>query len=137
MKNIFLLLLVVPLLSLTTISNDDKFVGKWVGEDKNELGYIIFDNEGYATLGLQGQVLGGKEFVMKGEKGSMTFEINEGANPIEIDLVVTKLDSGDQKKLLCIAQFISDNEMQFALSFTSQRPMEFTEANSIVLKREI
>ena len=66
----------------------------------------------------------------------MTYEINDKTNPIQVDLIVTKLDSGEQKKLLCIAEFINSNTMKFAINFEGKRPTEFDSENSIILKRE-
>ena len=66
----------------------------------------------------------------------MTYVVSDEVLPIKIDLVVTKLESGEQKKLLCIARFINDNEMLFAMNFNNQRPIDFTENNAIILKRE-
>lgn len=136
MKKLLLLIVILPLLSITSVNAQDQFIGKWLGDDGKDLGFVQFDQEGYATLGLGDQIMGGKEFTLRGEKGSMTYEIDASKQPIEIDLIVTKLESGEQKRLFCIAQFINDNEMQFAMDFNNQRPLEFTEENSIVLKRE-
>ena len=54
-----------------TAQNQTDFHGKWIGEDAGEIGYIIFDNEGYAAFEIQGELFGGKEFVIKGEKGTI------------------------------------------------------------------
>ena len=48
MKKILILFLIIPLLSMTIENDRAKFVGKWIGEDKNEIGYLYFDSEGYA-----------------------------------------------------------------------------------------
>jgi hypothetical protein len=120
-----------------TIENDKaKFVGKWIGEDEKEIGYLNFDSEGYAYFEFQGQVFGGKEFVFKGKKGKMTYEINSETKPIQVDFTVTKLESGEEKKMLCIAEFIDDDTMKFAITFGENRPIEFDSENSIIFKRE-
>ena len=136
MKKILMLFLIIPLLSMTIENDRAKFVGKWIGEDKNEIGHLNFDSEGYAFFEYQGEILGGKEFVFNGKKGKMTYEINDKTNPIKVDLIVTKLDSGEQKKLLCIAEFINNDTMKFAINFEGKRPTEFDSENSIILKRE-
>jgi hypothetical protein len=120
-----------------TIGNDRaKFIGEWIGEDNKEVGYLNFDSEGYAFFKIEGEILGGKEFIFDGKKGKMTYEINSKTNPIQVDLIVTKLESGEQKKLLCIAEFIDNDTMKFALSFEEKRPTEFDSYNSIIFKRE-
>ena len=136
MKRALVLFLMVPLLSMTVQNDKAKFIGTWSGEDNNEIGYMNFDPEGYAFFEIQGQIFGGKEFVIDGETGKMTYEVNAETNPIYVDLVVTKFETGEQKKLLCIAEFIDGNTMKFAINFQGVRPTEFITNNSIMFKRE-
>lgn len=136
MKKILLLLVAIPLLSLTVEQDNSNFIGKWIGEDQQSIGHLNFDTEGYAFFEIQGQIVGGKEFVMNGKKGKMTYEINRETNPIQIDLVVTIIESGDEKKLLCIAKFIDNDTMEFAINSEGNRPTAFDLGNSILLKRE-
>ncbi|WP_299212129.1 hypothetical protein [uncultured Dokdonia sp.] len=65
-----------------------------------------FDSEGYAYFKVKDQIFGGKEFVYEEKKGSMTCKINSKTNPIEVNLILTKLESGEQKTLLCIAHLL-------------------------------
>lgn len=125
MKKILVLLLIIPFLSLTAQTDDTKFIGRWTGDSKNEIGYMNFDSEGYAYFEVQGQIFGGKEFVYEGKKGSMTYEINSKADIIEVDLTLTKLESGEQKTLLCIANFIDKDTMKFAIGYDDSRPTDF------------
>ncbi|AGC78700.1 hypothetical protein LX97_02539 [Nonlabens dokdonensis] len=137
MKEFLLLLIIIPLLSVTSVNAQDQFIGKWKGNDGSQIGFIEFDEDGYVTLRIGDQIMGGKEFILKGEKGNATYKIDVDKNPIEVVLIMTKIESGKQKKQFCIAQFINDNEMLFAVDFNNQRPTEFTEENSIILKREL
>ena len=125
---------IIPLLLLNTTSQKENFVGKWVGEDQNEIGYMIFDEEGYAAFEISGTVMGGKEFIMKGQKGKMTYTINYNTTPIEVDFTMTKIESGESKKILGIAEFTDKDTLNFDMSFDSERPTEFGEG-SITLKR--
>lgn len=136
MKRFLVLFLVVPLLSMTIENDRAKFIGKWIGEDEKDIGYLNFDSEGYAYFEIQGQIMGGKEFVQNEKKGSMTYEINNKTKPIQVDLVVTMFESKEQKKLLCISNFINDDTMEFAIGFEGIRPTKFDSENSIILKRE-
>lgn len=136
MKKLLVITVLVQMLSIISAVAQDKFVGKWTADDGKEIGFIEFQEEGYAALGIGNKVMGGKEFTLRGKKGSMTYVVRDEVLPIKIDLVVTKLESGEQKKLLCIARFINDNEMLFAMNFNNQRPIDFTENNAIILKRE-
>jgi len=136
MKRLLILFLIIPILSMTIENDKAKFFGKWIGDDQKEIGYLNFDSEGYAFFEIQGQIFGGKEFVFEGKKGKMTYEINSETNPIQVDLILTKLETGEQKKLLCIAEFIDNDTMKFALTFEESRPTEFDSENSIIFKRD-
>ena len=136
MKKLLFLFILFPLLSLTVDNEKSQIIGKWVGEDNGEIGYMGFDANGFAYFEIDGQTFGGREFIFEGKKGSMTYKINESANPIEVDLIVTKLESGETNKLLCIAKFIDHDTMKFAINFENKRPLNFNTENSILFKRE-
>ena len=136
MKKLVFLFLALICLAFVPITETNKFVGRWTGEDKNEIGYLIFDNDGYAYLEINGEVLGGKEFTFKGKKGSMRYEINEDTSPIEVDLIINILETNEEKRLLCIAEFLDDDNFKFAMGFEDLRPSEFAEDNSIILTRD-
>ncbi len=136
MKKLIILLLSFTFLSMTVKNDRTKFVGKWIGEDGKEIGYLNFDSEGYAFFEFQGQIFGGKEFVFDGKKGKMTYEVNSETNPTQLDFTVTKLESSEQKKLLCIVEFLDIHTMKLAMNFEEIRPVEFNTDNSIIFKRE-
>lgn len=136
MKKLLILLLTVPLLSLTVEKDNTKFIGKWAGEDEEEIAYLNFNSDGFASFEIGGQIMGGKEFVLNGKKGSMTYEINSKTNPIQVDLIVTMTENQEQKKMLCIADFIDNDTMKFAIGFDENRPNEFDSENSLVFRRE-
>lgn len=133
MKYLFTLF-IIPALLLNTTTNTNDFIGKWKGEDKNEIGYIIFDDEGYAAFEINGQTIGGKEFFMNGKKGKMTYTINYDTNPIEVDFTMTKIESGESKKMLGIAEFTDEDTLKFNINFDAARPTEF-DNDSIILTR--
>ena len=133
MKHLFAFF-IIPLFLLNTTSQKEDFIGKWTGEDQGEIGFIIFDDEGYASFEVEGQILGGKEFFMNGKKGKMTYTINYETNPIEVDFTMTKIESGESKIILGIAEFTDEDTMTFDMTFDTERPSEFGD-NSITLKR--
>lgn len=136
MKKLFLILLFVPLLSIAQ-TESSKLIGTWISDNSDDVGTINFFQNGYAGFEVDGQVFGGKEFTINGEKGSMTYEINTSTDPIQVDFIVTKLSSGKQKTLLCIATFINDNTIKFNLNFEDTRPEQFDEVNTIILNRTL
>jgi hypothetical protein len=136
MRKLCILFLALSFLSFIPKTETNQFVGRWTGEDNGDIGYMVFDAEGYAPFEIKGQVFGGKEFTLQGKKGSMMYEINNTTKPIEVDFIVTQLETGEQKRMLCIAKFTDANNMRFAMGFNNTRPTEFTELNAIRLKRE-
>ena len=136
MKKILILLLIIPLLSFLPINHKDKFVGKWKADDGREVGFLNFESSGIAFIEVNGQVLGGKEFNMNGKIMTITYEANFEANPITLDIIVTRIENGEQKKMLCIADFINDNTMRFAINLEEKRPTNFSDKNTVIFKRE-
>lgn len=133
MKHLFIFF-IVPLMLLNLTSQKEDFVGKWIGEDKGDIGYIVFDEEGYASFEIEGQIMGGKDFTMNGQKGKMTYSINDKVSPVEIDFIITKIDTEESMELLGIAEFIDKDTVNFSISYDSVRPTQFGET-SIILKR--
>lgn len=137
MKKIILLILVTfTAFSFNTTTDDSKLIGKWKGDDNLQIGYLVFEPDGYAYFEINGEIFGGKEFIMNDERGQMAYEVDETATPIIVDFIVTKLDSGEQNVLLGIAEFIDSDTMKFALGFDGPRPTSFDSDNSMLLTRE-
>ncbi|MCB0372478.1 MAG: hypothetical protein KDD31_05685 [Muricauda sp.] len=124
------------LLSYNPSSDKSQLYGKWKGEDQGEIGYINFDPDGYAHFEIRGQIFGGKEFEYDGKMGTVTYKVSENVKPIQVDLILTILDTGEENRLLCIAEFLDENTMKFAINFQNQRPTAFTEENSLVFTRQ-
>ena len=80
-------------------------------------------------------VLGGEEFEVDGEKAQLRYEINDSVQPIEVDFILTNLETMEEDRLLFIVDFISKDSMHIATEFEDGRATEFTDDNSIVLKR--
>tara|TARA_A100000171_G_C2043982_1_gene101847 strand:+ start:64 stop:477 length:414 start_codon:yes stop_codon:yes gene_type:complete len=135
MKYFLIALFIVPILSFSSINNNQRFVGKWIGEDKGDVGMIIFDKEGYAYFEIGEKSFGGKEFIYDGKKGKLTYSINSELDPIQVDFTITKLKTNEQMNLLGIAKFIDNENMILALNFDDSRPNEFNDDNSIHLKK--
>lgn len=138
MKRLLLLLWLLPLFAFQT-DTSAKLIGKWVGEDQTKaMGYILFDNEGYVTIGIGNETYGGKEFTMNGQKGQMTYEVNADVDPIEIDFIVKKFDDEQEDRLTCLAKFINDDQMLFIMGYEADETANFDEDSeqTILLTRE-
>mgnify|MGYP001066447095 CR=1 FL=1 len=138
MKKIILLLITTLILSSfkTNPNTDFSIVGKWKGVADKEVGYFIFQEDGYAFFEFQGQIIGGKEFMMKGKKGSMKYEIDYSKSPMTIDFIVTVIDDNKTERLLLIANKINNDKLQIALGFNGERPTNFKEHDEMIFLRE-
>ncbi|AUP80979.1 hypothetical protein [Flavivirga eckloniae] len=137
MRHFIILLLALSSLSFVTTKSEAPFIGTWKGEDRGEVAYITFDHEGYAILRIGGEVLGGKDFVYKEKKAELKYKVIPNTKPIQLDLIISTNEPVKENKMLCIAEFMSDDTMKFASNFgLNSRPTEFNIKNSIVLLRE-
>ena len=122
---------IIRLLSLVLLAGmhwafhalQDRHVGKWVGKAKGEVGFLILDQDGYATIEINGQVFGGRESVRNGELVNLTYTIDYFANPISIDFVLSEVGSNrEQGRFRGIIEFKHSESMLLALEFNSARP---------------
>ncbi|MDB5256786.1 MAG: hypothetical protein JWM14_1481 [Chitinophagaceae bacterium] len=133
----FSLLIFIGLLTSFTTS-EKKHLGKWEGKDKDDIGYILFEKEGYATFLIDGQSFGGKEFTMKDKRAQITYTFDYKQTPIPVDFIITDLDAAKELgRLKGIVEFESDTQMKFALEFDAKksRPTSFGGPNTIVLTK--
>ena len=113
-------------------------IGKWSVLDSNSTsGFISFDKDGYALIKEDdGPVIGGREFILEGRKGQISYSVNYDKKPIEIDLIITELDSNRELRMLCIAEFIDQDTLLFTYSFDiAARPLDFDSHEVLTLKR--
>ena len=139
MRKIFLTFLI----SLTLISCkgqnekiDIDIIGEWKSEDKSGVGYVIFDDEGYANFNFEDFKLGGKEFVRNGKKFSLSYTLDYSTNPIHLDLTFRNIETNKEMKMLGIVKPVSVNEILYARgNGNSKRPTNFRGIETIRLNR--
>lgn len=136
MNKLLLTIIGLFIFSFHNTLDKSQLYGKWKGEDRGDIGYINFDTDGYAHFEIGGQIFGGKEFEYDGKKGTMTYEVHENTMPLQVDLILTILDTGEVNTLFCIAEFLNENTMKFAINFENQRPTAFTEENSLLFTKQ-
>lgn len=137
MKKLLLVLFVLPLMSFHSIDTEISIIGKWKGEDKGDIGFVSFDDEGYVIFETGGQTMGGKEFIMSGTKAKMTYKLNRETKPMELDLIITMLESNESRSMYGIVEFENEDKMHLAVGFGgTTRPTEFDDINSIYFFRE-
>ena len=135
-KTIILLFSILTLSSFNEVY-ETKFniIGKWKAQENNEIGFIIFDSEGYAYFEFNGLKIGGKEFIYQGKKGSMRYEVKHKEKLMEIDLIVTVIEEKKTESMLCIAEKINKDEIKLAIGFEGVRPNSFENNESMIFKR--
>jgi len=134
-KKIFLLAL-ISLISIGVYGQSiEDFYGTWEGEDQGEVGAIIFQESGFAYMKVGDQTHGGEEFVLDGQKASLTYIIDTESKPIHIDLVMRIVKTGEERSLLFIAEFVNSDQLKLSISPTGQYPESFDDGDTIILTR--
>lgn len=136
LKRITILFLSFILFSAFTLVETPAYVGKWRGEDKGDIGYVTFTEDGYALFEFDGQLMGGKSYTMDGVEASMLYEVEEKENYYNIDFIIKKIEDKETLGTLQgIFKMNSETEMVLALGFDgSSRPTNF-ENNEISLRK--
>lgn len=137
MKKIILLLLVTLSLTSFTSLEDTQFniVGRWKGVEKKSVGYLIFQEDGYAFLEENGKKIGGKNFIENGKKATMTYKFQDMGKLMHIDIVVTIVGEKQTKSLLGIAQKINNDSFKLQFGFDNVRPKVFNNNETVVFTR--
>ncbi len=131
-----LFLLVFTLTAFINIPEQEfSIVGTWEGIDDEEVGYFIFQEDGYAFIQRNGEKFGGKDFDIEGKKGSMYYEIDYSKDPMEIDIVMEFSDNSAQKRLLFIVKKITNDKIHMAVGFSGERPTTFKENEELIFTR--
>ena len=137
MKKIILLIFLATVLPSFTITHSTfTIVGSWKATDKGKTIFMIFDREGYALMGSEGKMLGGKSFDINGEKGTMSYKADLSKNPGTLDITITRLSNKAQKKLLGIIKVVNDNEIRINLA-GDIRPVTFDGPQTVTFTRVV
>ena len=139
MKSSFLaILLLIGFQIISTSSTAQSFKGQWKGESNGEIGTMSFDKKGYVAFIIDGEEVGGKEYVIEGVKMSMTYAYDESIEPHTLDFIIS-MENEEITRMLGIYKFIDKNTLVINMDFDGiARPLEFGEddKNQVTLKRE-
>lgn len=138
MKSRFLPLLFIclQLLILSSI-NAQSFKGQWHGESNGEVGTMSFDKKGYVAFIINGETVGGKEYIAEGVKLSMRYEYDEAPQPHTLDFIIL-MGEEELVRMLGIYQFRDKNTLIVNMDFEGkERPLAFDEddKNQVTLTR--
>lgn len=122
-------------LSSKPVEPRNNIVGSWY-DVHSQLRYI-FDDEGFATVEVGYQKIGGR-----GENigSALKYEIDYSKYPIPLDLIhFNKVENRLTSKIAMIIDFIDNDNIKIRTFMTNERPTEFKEkdhVNTVVLARE-
>ncbi len=106
-----------------TVSVKQKIIGEWYIE---ELQYV-FNKDGYATLTMGNQTIGGSDLFAE---SVLKYEIDESKDPITLDLVHLEKSTGKiRNKMPMIIKFTDDDKLVIRSFMTNDRPKEFVEGD--------
>jgi hypothetical protein len=134
-KIITLFVLALTLSSFTASKTQFSIVGKWESTVEGETFGLTFDKDGYAFIERGGMSMGGKEFEMAGEKGSMAYTVDYAKNPHELDINITRFKTNETETMLKgIFKVVNDNEILIVMD--RERPTSLEGPETLTFKRK-
>lgn len=136
MKNIIYLVILFSFNSLFA-QDSNIIVGEWNATDFWEnKSKIIFSEDGYISMTINGEFVDGKNFIIRGgkkdgEKAEMKYGINYTKSPIELDIIALKNENGNPKeygRMFCLLKFTNANEAYLIIS-KGARDSDFKDEN--------
>ena len=137
LKHFFLAICVSFLLLAFTTTKDQRYVGKWKGQDQGDIGFLTLSEDRYATFQFEDGIWGGRKYKHGGIIASLKYKVNTNKTPSEINFIIwDKKKAIEVGRLRGIIKLNGDNEMQMAINFSgsTSRPKDFS-TNNITFKR--
>lgn len=147
MKKILVLFLFLANITYSQ-TKKETLVGNWSATDNKGIkNKMVFSNDDFVSMTINGEFIDGKNFVVKGgknngQKGTLKYEIDESTVPMKMDIIASAIEKGkpiEKGRLLAILDFINNDEIKINISLNQNRASEFNEANedsTILLQRE-
>jgi len=127
----------ISLCFFTLSIHAQSFKGTWTGESNGEVGTMSFDKKGYVAFIIDGEKVGGKEYIAEGVKLSMRYEYNEAIEPHTMDFIIL-MGEEELVRMLGIYKFIDKDTFILNMDFEGKdRPLAFDEddKNQVTLKK--
>lgn len=113
------------------ITKNKNIIGKWVVEDNEEEGKLIFYKNGNISL------KEGDEFILNGSINNIsanseiwTYKVNQNVDPVEIELINFNIGTGARRKIYMILEFIDDQTIKLASEFNGNKILKFNKSNT-------
>lgn len=132
LKRFSVLIFIFLQLCAFTSDKDKRYIGKWKGQDKGDIGFLTLTKHRYATFEFNNEIWGGRTYNHGTINASLRYKVNTKTTPYEINFIIwDKKKAIEAGRLKGILKFNNDNEMQMAINFSgsSQRPKDFSKDN--------
>lgn len=145
-KLLFIFFIITNICHSQNVQKD--IVGEWNSTDfDGNVSKMIFSNDNYISMTINGEFIDGKNFVIKGgknagQKGLLKYEIDDSSLPIKFDIIAIKLEKGinvEQGRILGILDFLNKTEIKIIMSFSGKRESVFNDSNkeNIILLKKV
>lgn len=142
-KKIELYLIIAFFMMLGCLNPNNGHIGEWKGVDDegNEIN-LVLDKDGYTFLMQGNQVIGGKDFEVKGVRAECRYKIDYSKKPVWLDIVFYEQHKNKEKgRFKGIVRFITENKIEYRVDFDGgERFDKFDmedESNTIVLEKVV
>jgi uncharacterized protein (TIGR03067 family) len=118
-------------------AKESRHVGKWKITNQSEAGQLIFDSLGFASMIIEKDTIGGKEFNVDGNLQQMKYVMNYNNTPHTIDLIISNKTTGKKiNTILGIFEFTPSGGMKMFLNYSEPvRPKFFNPEFTIELEK--
>lgn len=116
------------LISFTT-EKDNRYIGKWIGQDKGDVGFLTLTKDRYATFEFDNEIWGGRSYKHGSILAALKYSVNTKKSPYQINFIIwDKKKAVEAGRMKGIIKFKNDNEMLMAINFTGSeiRPQDFS-----------
>lgn len=147
MKRLHILLALLFLLTLSSYGQKKKsstaskpamdttqHYGKWEGKSGKENITFIFDRQGFATMIVGSESIGGARFKNKdGLFCELKYFFNYSGKPIKLDFIIYTAEGKELQRMKGLVQFTTGSKMRLALDTEGKgRPKDFSDKESIM-----
>lgn len=117
---------------LAGCGEQSKYVGEWKGVSKDGTATdLVLDPDKYALMKVNDQSIGGSNFIIKGKKAEMKYEIDETKEPDWIDLVVLEKGSSNEiSRVKGIVKFLSADRIELRMAYNGERHTAFDSSDA-------
>ncbi len=137
----FFAILILASFVATNPKIDKDLIGKWVSKEKTDITELNIDKDGYISMVINGDALGGKDYSFQNMTLDMTYECYTKPTIRSIDVTLTAQGSKQiVRRMAGIYEFITPKQIRFRINMKGMdRPGRFNsddeDDNTVVLDK--